>query len=108
MLTALALFLCVVLVMSYPESGVIISICAAPFVGLAPSPSILLACFVLVTDLAYLIKTVRGKRVFKFGLTELAVFGFMCAIFLAGFAPGTNNNYVFKLCHSFDQKEYLL
>lgn len=91
MLSVFALIICVVLVMTYPEAGVIISISAAPFVGMAPSPSILLACFVLITDLAYLIKVVRGKRVFKFGFTELTVFGFLCAVMLSGFAPSESN-----------------
>ena len=44
-----------------------------------------------MTAVAYLIKVLRGKRVFKFGITELAFFGFMLAVFLGGFAPGESN-----------------
>ncbi len=79
------------LVMIYPESGVVVSIAAAPLLGVTSMPSIALAGLVLLTAFAYLIKVIRGKRVFKFGITELAVYAFMAAVLLGGFAPGESN-----------------
>ena len=81
----------VALVMSYPEGGVVISIAIAPLLGVISAPSITLASIVLLTAFAYFIKVVRGKRVFKFGITEFAFLGFALAMMLGGFAPGEAN-----------------
>ena len=68
-----AAFITVALVMTYPEGGVIISIAIAPLLGITRMPSIMLAIIVLLTTFAYLIKVIRGKRVFKFSITEFNV-----------------------------------
>ncbi|MGM9642042.1 MAG: hypothetical protein ACI3XI_02415, partial [Eubacteriales bacterium] len=81
------------LVMVYPECGVVISIATAPLLGFATFPSIALAALVLLTALAYAIKVIRGKRVFTVGVTELAVYAFIAAVFLGGFAPGHANTF---------------
>ncbi len=83
----------VALVMTYPEGGVVISIAIAPLLGVIPAPSITLAAIVLLTAFAYFIKVVRGKRVFKFGITEFAFLGFALAMILGGFAPGEANTF---------------
>lgn len=88
MVIAVAAIIIVSLVMTYPEGGVVISIAIAPVLGIIPAPSITLAAIVMLTALAYVIKVVRGKRVFKFGITEFAFFGFALAMLLGGFAPG--------------------
>lgn len=91
MLLTVAAFITVALVMTYPEGGVVISIAIAPFLGIVPAPSITLAAIVLLTSLAYIIKVIRGKRVFKFSITEFAFMGFVVAMILGGFAPGEAN-----------------
>lgn len=83
----------VALVMTYPEGGVVISIAIAPLLGIIPAPSITLASITLLTALAYFIKVVRGKRVFKFGITEFAFLGFALAMLLGGFSPGEANTF---------------
>lgn len=91
MLIALAGLIVVALIFAYPEGGVVISIAISPLLGLSFAPSIVLAAFVILTAISYLIKLIRGKRVFKFGITEFAFFGFMLAVFMGGFAPGESN-----------------
>ena len=91
MVFIVAAFITVALVMTYPEGGVVISIAIAPLLGIIPAPSITLAAIVLLTSLAYIIKVIRGKRVFKFGITEFAFSGFAVAMLLGGFAPGEAN-----------------
>lgn len=81
------------LIMTYPEGGVVISIAVAPLLGIIPAPSITLAAIVLLTAFAYFIKVVRGKRVFKFGITEFAFWGFALVMLLGGFAPGEANTF---------------
>lgn len=93
LLIAVATVITFALVMTYPEGGVIISIAIAPMIGIIPAPSITLASIVLLTAFSYFIKVVRGKRVFKFGITEFAFLGFATAIFLGGFAPGEANTF---------------
>lgn len=83
----------VALVMTYPEGGVVISIAIAPLLGIMPAPSMTLASIALLTALAYFIKVIRGKRVFKFGITEFAFLGFALVMFLGGFAPGEANTF---------------
>ncbi len=91
MLTGVATVVAVSLIFTYPEFGVVISIAVAPLIGVASSPSVALALLVLLTAASYFIKVVRGKRTFKFDLTELTVYGFIAAVFLGGFAPGSSN-----------------
>lgn len=91
MIVTAAVVITVALVMTYPEGGVVISIAVAPLLGVIPAPSITLASIVLLTALAYLIKVVRGKRVFRLGIVELAFSGFALVMLLGGFAPGGSN-----------------
>ncbi len=83
----------VALILAYPEGGVVISIAIAPLLGLAPAPSRTLAFTVLLTAISYIIKVIRGKRVFRFQITELTVYGFILTVFLGGFAPGVSNTF---------------
>ncbi len=81
----------IALIFAYPEGGVLISIAISPFLGLTSSPSVLLAVSVILTAISYFIKVLRGKRVFKIGVTGFAVYAFMVMVFLSGFAPGESN-----------------
>ncbi len=82
-----------VLVLSYPEGGVLISVAISPLLGLIDHSSKVLAAFVLLTAFSYFLKVLRGKRVFKIGLTDLAVYAFMSVILISGFAPGEANTF---------------
>lgn len=93
MVVSAAAVITVALVMTYPEGGVVISIFIAPLLGVIPAPSITLGAIVMLTAFAYFIKVVRGKRTFKFGITELAFWGFAFAMFFGGFAPGEANTF---------------
>ncbi len=91
MIVGAAAFTLLVLIMSYPEGGVLISIAISPLLGVIEHSSIVLAAFVLLTAFSYFLKVVRGKRVFKIGVTGLAVYAFILVVFLSGFAPGEAN-----------------
>ncbi len=91
MLLGFASLILISLIMSYPESGVVLSITIAPLLGIVRMPSVILASLVLLTTLSYSVKVIRGKRVFKFGVTELTVYGFMVIVLAGGLAPGESN-----------------
>lgn len=93
MILAVLALISVALILTYPEGGVVISIAIAPFLGMSFAPSRILAVVVLFTALAYAIKVIRGKRVLKFGITELSFTAFFAVVFLAGFAPGESNTF---------------
>ncbi len=91
MLLTPAAFILLSLIFAYPESGVVISLALAPLMGIIPFPSAALAGLVLLTLFSYVIKVIRGKRVFSVNLTELAVYAFMTSVLLGAFAPGECN-----------------
>ncbi len=91
MVIGFAVLVAVSLIMLYPECGVIASLAFAPIMGILPAPSITLAALVLLTALAYTVKVIRGKRVFKFGICELTVYCFIAIVLAGGFAPGESN-----------------
>lgn len=84
-------FVLTVLILSYPEGGVVIAIAVSPLLGLIKHSSIVLAAIVLVTAFSYFIKVLRGKRVFRLESSSLAFYAFMAVVFLSGFAPGSAN-----------------
>ena len=66
-----------VLVISFPEIGVLALFAAIPVVGFLSHPSLLLLAIVGITTLSYLIKLVRGKRIIRLKLVDFAVLGFL-------------------------------
>ena len=98
----------VLIVFRYPEIGVIGWIVALPFVGFFDHASILLACIVGVTAGSYLIKLIRGKRVFRMKLIDypillLAIFYLFGGFFSRGGLASLNAAlmYVLLLCGYF-------
>ena len=83
---ALIIFSTILLMLIFvlPELGVLISLLVIPFCSFLPNPSLFLAALVLVTFFAYVIKLVRGKRVFKLELVDAFVLGFAILIFMSG------------------------
>lgn len=61
------------MIMSFPEAGVVLIVAAAPFMSLIPAPSITLGALTLLTAFAYAVKIIRGKRTFRFSVSDLAV-----------------------------------
>ena len=91
MIAGALIFVVFVLILSYPEGGVLISVALSPLLGLFEHSSVVLAFFVLLTAVSYFFKVLRGKRVFKVSVTGLAVYAFIGVIFISGFAPGGAN-----------------
>ena len=83
-IATIAIFAVFSIVIISPEIGVLISIFGLPFLSLAPNPTFLLATIVVVTTFSYVIKMVRGKRIFKLGLVDLFVLLFLLITFFAG------------------------
>ncbi len=67
-----------------PEIGVLATIFLIPFCSFFERPSWMLAIFVLISALGYLIKLIRGKRIFKAELLDIVVIIFGVVLFMGG------------------------
>ncbi len=67
-----------------PEVGIIVAVFAMPFVSLAKYPSLIIALIVAVSAVGFIIKLIRGKRVFKLELLDLAVALFAVVLLMGG------------------------
>ena len=77
------------LIATMPEIGVLLSIALLPFLSLFELPSLILVLLIIITTFFYLIKVIRGKRVFQFEIADIVVFLFgflimLSSIFSAG------------------------
>ena len=83
----IVLFLLVVAILSFvavtPEIGVLITAFIIPFCSFVDNPTITLSCCVLVTAFFYVIKLIRGKRIFKLELVDGTVLLFGIVIYFA-------------------------
>ena len=68
MIIALFAILLVLIAVS-PEIGVLITVFSIPFLSFFETPTALLAVLIIVTTFFYVIKVIRGKRIFKLELT---------------------------------------
>ena len=82
LIVLLAIFLTFIFIL--PEIGVLVSLFIVPFCSFFKNPSIILVGLVLLTSLSYVIKLVRGKRVFKLELVDAFVVIFAVLISMSG------------------------
>ncbi|MBE6706435.1 MAG: hypothetical protein E7577_02205 [Ruminococcaceae bacterium] len=82
----LFLFMCIaiVLIMYAPEIGVLICLFGLPFFSFLENPTLALLAFVFVTFISYVVKLIRGKRIFKIELMDFSVVFFLILIYLSG------------------------
>ena len=83
-LMSMLAFVLVVLIVNTPEIGVLISIFFLPFLLMLDHPTAYLAAILLTTTVSYVIKLIRGKRIFKLELIDLFVIVFMVLIYMSG------------------------
>ena len=72
-LAVILLFATVMFISVTPEIGVMLTIFAVPFCVFMPSPTLCLCLMVITTAFFYGIKIIRGKRVFKLELVDMAI-----------------------------------
>ncbi len=91
---AVILLVAVALVLATPEIGVVVSLFSLPFLSFSPAPSVTLASVVGVSALGYVIKLIRGKRIIKFEIVDLAVLLFSTVLFFSGvFTAGGKDSF---------------
>ncbi len=83
-LLAILAFVVVLLIAFSPEIGVLITIAVLPFLTFSSVPTVSLCLLITVTALFYIIKLVRGKRVFKLEISDTFVLFFGIAVILSG------------------------
>ncbi len=72
------------LVFSTPEVGILISLFFLPFFTFLANPTISLSILVLLTFLSYIFKIIRGKRIIKIELLDIAVIVFGVMVYFGG------------------------
>ena len=100
-LVAILAIVVITLIAYSPEIGVLISIFVLPFLSLTDSPTIMLAIIVLVTAFFYIIKLIRGKRLFKLEILDFAILSFGIYILLSSIFSAGGNASVFSAIISF-------
>lgn len=78
------LIVAIAVIMVTPEIGILVSLFALPLFSFYDMPSVLLTFFVGVTALGYIVKLIRGKRIIKFELIDLAVLFFLIVLISSG------------------------
>lgn len=86
---AIIMFITLMLVAVAPEIGVLLTVFAVPFLSLMSNPTITLCVCVMITLFFYIIKLIRGKRIFKLELIDgiVLLFGiiiYFSSVFSAG------------------------
>ncbi len=83
------------LVITVPEIGVIVCIFFLPFLSFFENPTLALTLLVLLTAFSYVIKLIRGKRIFKLGLLDFVVLTFLLLVAFSGIVTvgGVNSHY---------------
>ncbi len=84
MLAGFSVLVAVTIVFVFPEIGVLAMIGVLPYLTVLPHPSIALGGMVLMTTFCYLIKLIRGKRVFRVELLDVGVMLFAFAFLFGG------------------------
>ncbi len=72
------------MIMVTPEIGIVVSLFSLPFLSFGATPSLMLAAIVLVSAAGYTVKVIRGKRIIKFEIIDVAVLLFSIIVFFAG------------------------
>lgn len=83
-IAAFFILVCIALIFSSPEIGIILSCVAMPFLQYIKHVDILLLSLVLVTALSYIIKLIRGRRTFRISMSGVMVLIFGCTMIIAG------------------------
>ncbi len=77
-------FLFLAMVFVSPEIGIVISIFMVPFCSLLGHPSVALTILVGISSFSYIVKLLRGKRIFKIKIIDLSIIAFMIMIMMGG------------------------
>ena len=84
-----------------PEIGVLITVFSIPFLSFFETPTALLALLIIVTTFFYIIKVIRGKRVFKLEFSDFCVLLFAIIILISSIYSAGENESVFAAITSF-------
>lgn len=93
-LTAIFLLIMICLVAAAPEVGVLLTIAFLPFFSILESPTVILCLAIGVTAVSYLIKLIRGKRVFNIEILDVFILLFGALIITSSiFSAGGENSF---------------
>ena len=83
-LAAIAVIIAIALIFTCPEIGILIVLFVIPFLSFFEYSALLLGLMVFVITISFTVKLIRGKRILKFEIIDLAVVFFGIIIFFSG------------------------
>ncbi|MBQ8848917.1 MAG: O-antigen ligase family protein [Clostridia bacterium] len=83
-LSVIVLTVMVALIFVSPEIGIVISLFVIPFLSFFEYSALMLGLLVLIICVSFLVKLIRGKRILKFEIIDLAVVFFAVIIYFSG------------------------
>ena len=91
---ALAVAIAAILIIIFPEIGILTLIAMIPVAVYLPHPTVSLFAVTLFTSASYLVKLIRGKRMAKFRLIDITVMGFVVVRLFSGiFSAGGKESF---------------
>ena len=84
MILAVMILMLIALIMISPETGVLLSLFALPFLSLTDSPSTILGLVMILCAVSTVVKLIRGKRIIKIELVDIFVVLFGIMLFMSG------------------------
>ena len=106
---AIAILVFAVLIAVTPEIGVLLCLFGLPFFSLVEQPTMLLGALLVFTTFSYLIKIIRGKRIFRLELIDLVVMIFLVLTLFSGIITvGAKDSYYAALISCFFVFGYFL
>ena len=83
-LAIIALLILLAIVIASPEVGIVISLFSLPFLSFFETPATILGLLVLTISISYIVKLIRGKRILKIEIIDIAVILFGVLIYASG------------------------
>ena len=79
-----------------PEIGVVLSLFLLPFMSFTDMPAVYTGFIVVISAVGYLIKLIRGKRILRFEILDLAIGAFFTVTLLSGFVSVGGKDSVYE------------
>ena len=93
MLVAFMIISVFIIIMCFPELGILSVIAIIPFVNILKHPSLMILFMIMFTSISFLSKYIRGKRIMRFELIDIIVLMFAILILFGGiFSRGGNES----------------
>lgn len=82
--TGLLVMIAAAMIIAFPELGVLALLAMIPVANYLPHATVAMISVVVITEISYLVKLIRGKRLARFRMVDIAVMAFIAIRLLSG------------------------